>query len=85
MPALGQRVAQLEGQMEDHGALMADIRSELRDLRTEMRADMKDLRTGIHGVDQKIDRHFMWVVGILIGVLSAIAGFAFQFARSFPL
>ena len=85
MPALGRRVAQLERQMDDHAALMADIRSEIRGLRAEMRVEMQELRTELRGVDQKIDRHFMWVVGILVGILSAIAGFAFQFARLYPL
>ena len=74
MPSLDQRVAYLEGRMEDHTALMADIR-----------ADMRELRSEIHRIDHKIDRHFMWLVGVLVGVLSALVGLAFQVARLQPL
>jgi hypothetical protein len=71
---LDERVAYMEGRMEDHTALMADIRAEMRELRSEM-----------HRFDQKIDRHFMWLAGILVGVLTALAGLAIQVARLRPL
>jgi hypothetical protein len=78
MESLDERVAYLEGRMEDHTALMADIRADLRELRSEIRADMNRF-------DQKIDRHFMWLAGILVGVLTALAGLAIQVARLKPL
>lgn len=96
MESLDERIAYLEGRMEDHTALMADIRGDMRGLRSEIRADMTELRseiradmTGlrseIHRIDQKIDRHFMWLAGILVGVLTALAGLAIQVARLRPL
>jgi hypothetical protein len=78
MESLDERVAYLEGRMEDHTALMADIRGDLRELRSEIRADMNLF-------DQKIDRHFMWLAGMLVGVLTALAGLAIQVARLQPL
>jgi hypothetical protein len=78
MESLDERVAYLEGPMEDHTALMADIRADLRELRSEIRADMNRF-------DQTIDRHFMWLAGILVGVLTALAGLAIQVARLRPL
>jgi hypothetical protein len=74
MDSLDERVAYLEGRMEDHTALMADIR-----------ADMRELRSEIHRIDHKIDRHFMWLAGILVGVLTALGGLALQLARLQPL
>ena len=74
MESLDERVAYLKGRMEDHTALMADIR-----------ADMRELRSEIHRLDHKMDRHFMWLAGILVGVLTALAGLALQLARLQPL
>jgi hypothetical protein len=74
MESLDERVAYMEGRMEDHTALMADIR-----------ADMRELRSEIHRLDHKVDRHFMWLVGMLIGILTALGGLAFQLARLQPL
>lgn len=74
MESLDERVAYMEGRMEDHTALMADIR-----------ADMRELRSEIHRIDHKIDRHFMWLAGLMVGMLTALAGLAIQVARLKPL
>ena len=80
--------------MEDHTALPADIRTEMRDLRSDMRSDMASLRSdvasfrsemrsemasmrltvegGFSRLDQKIDRHFMWLVGIVLTAFTAV-------------
>jgi hypothetical protein len=85
MASLDERVAYLEGRMEDHTALMTDIRGEMRDLRADMRAEMRDLRTEMDRrfdrIDRKTDRQFMWLVGMLVGVLTGLGGLAFQIAR----
>lgn len=73
MAVLDERVAYLEGRMEDHSALTADIRAEMRALRAEM-----DRR--FDSVDQK----FTWLVGVLVGVLLALVGLALQVARLQP-
>ena len=61
------RVAYLEGRMEDHTALMAETRSEMRELRSSM-------DRGFDRLDHKLDRHFMWLVGLQIGFATAIVG-----------
>jgi hypothetical protein len=33
-------------------------------LMADIRADMRELRSEIHRIDHKIDRHFMWLAGI---------------------
>ena len=65
LPHVDQRVAYLEGRMEDHAALMADIRGELRDLRSTM-------NRGFERVDEKMDRHFMWLVGVMLTAFTAM-------------
>ena len=78
MASLDERVAYLEGRMEDYTALMADIRAEMRGFRSEME------RRFDH-VDQKVDRQFTWFVGILVGVLLALVGLGLQVSRLQPL
>jgi hypothetical protein len=131
--SLEERVAYLEGRMQDHAAIVIDLRSGLRELRGEMsrqfvdlREDMNkrfddvdrrfadmhnamdrrftdvhtdmdrrftvvhtdmdqrfvDMRSEIVRLDDKVDRHFTWLVGIQVGSLvalvGAIAGLYFQ-------
>ena len=74
MNSLEQRVAYMEGRMEDHSDLFVDIRAELRDLRAESRGEFMALRA-------EMDRGFTWTISLLIGVLMGIAGLAFQISR----
>lgn len=85
MGSVDERVAYLEGRMEDHSALMADIRGELRVLRTDMDHRFERVDQRFDRVDQKIDRQFMWLVGILVGVVLGLVGLAFQVAGLQPL
>ncbi len=71
LPNVDQRVAYLEGRMEDHSALMADIRAEMRELRPAM-------ERGFERLDHKVDRHFMWLVGFLVGVFATLVGMLFR-------
>lgn len=95
MASLDERVAYLEGRMEDHGALTADLRSEVRGLRSDMRAelahirsdvraDFKDLRAEMDRRFDRVDQKFTWLVGVLVGVLLALVGLAVQVARLQP-
>jgi len=78
MSGLEQRVACMEGRMEDHAALFADIRAEMRALRADIAADFRSLRT-------EMDRRFTWTIGLLVTVLVAVltgmAGLAYQIAQ----
>lgn len=78
MESVEERVAYLEGRMEDYTVLIADIRTGMRGLRSDMRAEMSELR-------QRLDRHFTWLVGVLVGVLLALVGLALQVARLQPV
>jgi len=125
MPSLEERVAYLEGRMEDHTRAVADLRTAVGDLREHMDRGFADLREYIDRglgdlrgyidrglgdlrgyidrglgdlqeqvgnlreetgnlreqmdrrfevLDQKVDHHFTWLVGIQVAVLVAIVG-----------
>ena len=84
MASLDERVAYLEGRMEDHTALIADVRTEMRGLRSELRSEMKDLRAEMDRRFDRVDQKFTWLVGVLVGVLLALVGLAVQVARLQP-
>ena len=81
MGSLEERVAYIEGRMDDHTALMSELRAEVRELRAEMRGFRSDVDRRFERVAHKIDRQFTWLVGLLVGVLGALAGLAIQLAR----
>jgi hypothetical protein len=66
--------AYLEGQVNEHVHTLVDIRESVRQLerRCEARFDAVDRR--LEGLDEKIARHFTWLVGIQVTTLVAIVG-----------
>jgi predicted nucleic acid-binding Zn-ribbon protein len=95
MSPLDERVTHLEEQMENQATLLIDLRAavrdlhlDLRDLRTDMnrrferideRFERNDRR--FERIDDKLDRNLMWVVGILMAIVIAIASVSLQVAR----
>ena len=81
MPSLEERVAYLEGRFGDHTGAMDDLRNGFGDLRrsvSELPGEMGELRGEMNrrfeALDQKVDRHFTWLVGIQIAVLVSVVG-----------
>jgi hypothetical protein len=65
----GRAVAYVEGRMEDHAALMADIRVEMRDLRADMRADFRELRSEMNlRFDRMDQKFFLGLLGVALQV-----------------
>ena len=68
MPVLGQRVAQLEGQMQEQTGAMGDLKRVTDDLRVEtlalrgetmaLRGETKDLRADMKDLRTEMDRRF---------------------------
>jgi hypothetical protein len=95
MRSIDERVAYLEGRIEDHAGTVGDLRSSVRDLNGTVHdlAEQMDRRFGwldgrVIALDQKVERVFhrldakiTWVVGIQIAVLVAIIG---ALMRSYP-
>ena len=78
MATLEERVAYLEGRLEDHASTVIDVRTGLANLDVKIESVESRLTTRIDGVESrltaKIDRHFPWLVGIEITVLLALVG-----------
>jgi len=89
MPTIEERVAYLEGRMQDHSALWTELRNGVNDLRTDMnrrfaevRTEFDDVRVDLHRLDDKVDRHFVWLTGTLVTsvlvMMGAIVGLYFK-------
>jgi hypothetical protein len=82
MPALGERVAYLEGTVGEHTQsfadlqhAMGDLRTGLTDLRTDMHARFAHVDTRFVQVDQRLaqmDARLVWLVGTQFAVLLAV-------------
>ena len=83
--AVDERVAYLEGRMEDHTALIADIRVEMRELRSDLRSEMRHLRAEMDRRFDRVDQKFTWLVGMFMALLLALLGLSVQVARLQPI
>ena len=62
MQTVGERVAYVEGQVNEHSHTFVEIHESVRHL--EQRMD-----TRFDGLDQKMSRQFLWLVGIQVTAL----------------
>lgn len=81
MPTVEERIAYLEGKVEEHSRGYADIREGLQHLEQRLTfLDQKvdrfreELAARIDALDQKVSKQFIWLVGIQIMVLLAVIG-----------
>ncbi len=85
MPTIDERVAFLEGKVEEHSrgfgelrgmvaqlAQKVDRRFEAVDRRFEALEQRLDLKVG--ALDQKMSRQFVWIVGVQVAILLAVVG-----------
>ena len=88
MPNLDERVALLEGRVQEQAAHMTDLRGtgaelrlEIRDLRQELhqmgsdlREEMRQLRDEMNRRLDAMDRRFTWLVGMMVTGFLAVIG-----------
>jgi uncharacterized coiled-coil protein SlyX len=88
MQSLEERLAYLEGQVNEHSHSMIEVRNAVRDLerRVDMRFEAVDRRfesmerrldgmnDRIDSLDDKVSRQFVWLVGMQVTTLVAIVG-----------
>jgi len=85
MAALEGRVGNLEGRMQEQSLGIADLKNDVARLDVKLsesvvRLDAKiseseaRLDARISGLDDKISRQFVWLVGMLVTVLAAVVG-----------
>jgi len=88
MPTLEERVAYLEGKIEEHSRGFEEIRDIIVHLngrvdaldqkidrfRKELSARIDRLDARIDALDEKFSRFFLWTIGIQVTVLLAVIG-----------
>jgi hypothetical protein len=102
MSSLEERVAYLEGRLEDHTSAVGRLHTSIDDLHQETRRGFEQVQhqfgqvqhqfeqvqhrfeqvqhqfervdARFIGLDQKVDRHFTWLVGIQMAVLVSVVG-----------
>ena len=76
MPTLDERVAYLEGRLEDHNDWLEGRMDGLDKRIDRLDTRMERFEARIDGLDARMSRQFMWYVGIqvafFIGIISAL-------------
>ena len=74
MPTVEERVAYLEGRLEDHAGTVASLRQDVADLRQLIHLLDQKVDRLFYNLDSKVSRQFVWIVCIQVAVLLAIVG-----------
>jgi hypothetical protein len=74
MPSLDERVAYLEGRLEDHASTVISLREDVRAVHSDLRSFRDDVHQELDRADDRQSRHFTWLVGIQVAVLIAVLG-----------
>lgn len=72
MPTLEERVAFLEGRVAEHSRGMDGIREAVVHLEERMDRRLGTLDRRVNGLDEKMSRYFVWIVGVQVTTLAAI-------------
>ena len=83
MPTVEERISAVEARVDAVAGLRTDMNRQFGELRTDMnrqfaefRADMDrrfgEVRGDMNRLDQRVERHFMWMVSIQFSVLIAV-------------
>ncbi|MGH9199212.1 MAG: hypothetical protein ACRD1T_26225 [Acidimicrobiia bacterium] len=81
MGALEGRVARLEAEMLGQSQGIRELKGDVKELKEdvkELKENVKELRgelkESVTRLDDKMSRHFLWLVGMLVTVLAAVIG-----------
>jgi predicted nuclease with TOPRIM domain len=71
---LGERVAWVEGKLEEQAMRVDDIRDALRSLEERMDRRFEGLERRFDSLDRKIDSHFKLFLGVVVAAFGTVAG-----------
>jgi len=74
MPTVEERVAYLEGRLEDRAGTVGAVRQDVADLRQLIQHLDQKVDRLFYNLDSKVSRQFVWIVGIQVAVFLAIVG-----------
>lgn len=66
LPVLDERVARLEGRVQEQAIQIADVRTVCAELRQAMHDLETGLRQEIRDLRDDVDRRFTWLIGIMV-------------------
>ena len=69
---LEERVAYLEGKVEEHSKGLEDLKHLIINLDQKVDRFREELSSRTDALDQKFSRYFLWLIGIQITILLAI-------------
>lgn len=73
MPTVDERVAHVEGQVNELSLRLSGVEGAIRHLEQRMDIRFETLDRRIDALDVKVSRQFMWLVGIQVTTLAALA------------
>jgi hypothetical protein len=73
MPTVDERVAHVEGQVNELSLRLSGVEGAIRHLEQRMDIGFETLDRRIDTLDVKVSRQFMWLVGIQVTTLAALA------------
>ena len=74
MAELGERVAWVEGRVEEQTMRIDDVRDAIRSLEERMDRRFSGVDGRFDSLDRKIDSHFKWLVGVVVAAFGTVAG-----------
>ena len=74
MESVEERVAYLEGRGEDHSQMVNGIRDALVSLEARMDRRFEGIDRRFEAIDAKMSKQFVWLVGMQVTTLLAVAG-----------
>ncbi|MEQ1759964.1 MAG: hypothetical protein ABL986_16735 [Vicinamibacterales bacterium] len=69
-----ERVAYLEGQVNEHSNTFSDMRETMRHFENRMDVRFESVDRRLEQLDQKMSRQFLWLVGVQMTTLVAMVG-----------
>ncbi len=69
---LEERVAYLEGKVEEHSKVWADLKDIMVNHESKMIAFEQRIDRRFEAIDQKFSKYFLWIIGIQVSVLLAV-------------
>ena len=68
MPAVEERLVSLDASME----AILELRTEIRELRADMNRRFDQTERRLERLEEKVDKQFLWVIGILMTFFIAL-------------
>lgn len=73
MAELGERVARIEGTVEEQTMRIDDVRDAIKGLDERMERRFEGVDRRFDSLERKLDSHFKWLVGVVVAAFGTVA------------